>query len=400
MHPLKLPVQFSAAFICSLLLWLLPAPLARAETKPDDITLTLQTLEDFHSAEQTNALKPVTSADESYRSKLEKFQKTAQDAGNLKSVLAAKEAITELDAGRPPLVSDDAGVAAIQKAHIALRQKAVADSAKAIAKIDQAYLASLKKLVVDLTKAGKIEQAMEAQAKMDALAAAPKPGAANANPGTEEIEIWKKKALEEFPALRQPDSDLAKSVKTITERKKVTTPSYFKYPQWPYLLAKEVSLTLEDENKRKMAMARPSLDQKLQIKSAWGLLTPGGPGGLSKDLKLTITSEGRPFPVYKEFLNETEVFVIHPINREVPGTVDFSEITGKSRGTLVIKVHDHEFGDCRYEILKSGKIFKSDELDTDDWKTIQVPFQNESVIFAIHPTGWNCEFAFVTYSIQ
>ena len=241
---LKRSAHFSAASICSFLLWILPPQPAAAETKSDDVMLTLQTLADFHSAEQTVAQKPIMDADASYRSKLERIQKTAQDAGNLKSVLAAKQSITELDAGRPPLVSDDAEVAAIQKTYIAQRQKAEAESAKALAKVDQDYLATLKKLVADLTKAGKIEQAMEVQAKVDGLAAAatPQPGAATMTPGAEEIEIWKKKALDEFPALKQPESELANRVKTLSEKKKAINPSFFKNPQWPYLLAQEASL--------------------------------------------------------------------------------------------------------------------------------------------------------------
>jgi hypothetical protein len=228
--------------ICGTLLMavMLPA-FTSAQTKSQDPALELQTLEDFHAAAQMVARKPVTDTDEGYRASLEKHQKTAQTAGDLKRVLAAKQAIADLDAGRPP-VSDDPSVAAIQKAYIVQRQKAVAASEQAVAKIDQAHLVSLKKLVVELTKAGHIEQAMKAQAKVDELAALPDPKAAPAQAATgeQEIEIWKKKAQEEFPALKDPASPLNKQLKALMDQKK-TSPSFFKNPQWPYLLAKEAN---------------------------------------------------------------------------------------------------------------------------------------------------------------
>lgn len=46
------------------------------------------------------------------------------------------------------------------------------------------------------------------------------------------------KALEEFPTLKDPASPLSKKVLSLREAKKLT-PSFFKNPQWPYLLAKE-----------------------------------------------------------------------------------------------------------------------------------------------------------------
>lgn len=221
---------------------------ATAENQPKDTLLTLQTLEDSRSVDQAGARRPVVDADAIYRSELEELQKSSQAAGDLKSVLAAKKAIEDLDAGRPPMVSDDEAVAAIQKIHKARRQKAEAESVKLLTKIDQVYLASLKRLVADLTKAGKIEDAVEVQAKVDGLVGAHHSTTALSNPGAGEVEVWKKKAMEEFPALKQPDSELAKSVKALTERKKVTDPEFFKNTQWPYLLAKEANSALNPTN--------------------------------------------------------------------------------------------------------------------------------------------------------
>jgi Carbohydrate esterase, sialic acid-specific acetylesterase len=230
--------------ICGTLLMavMLPASTS-AQTKSQDPALELQTVEDFHAAELMLARKPVNEADDDYRAKLEKHQKTAQAAGDLKGVLAAKQAIADLDVGRQSLVSDDPGVAGIQKAYIARRQKADAASKLAISKIDQAHLASLKRLVVELTKAGHIDQAQKVQGKVDGLAEIlnPKADPQQSATGGQELEIWKKKAQEEFPALKDPASPLNKRLKALMAEKK-GIPGYFKNPQWPYLLAKEADL--------------------------------------------------------------------------------------------------------------------------------------------------------------
>jgi hypothetical protein len=164
-----------------------------AEAKPEDPALILQTLEDFHYAEQTTARKPVVAADASYRYRLEKYQKTSQAAGNLKAVLAAKQALDELDAGEPVSISGDAEVAKIQKAYTAERRRADAATGKALAKINQDYLASLRKLVTDLTKSGHIDQAVKVQEKVDELSSllSQKDNATNPDAASSDTEEWK-----------------------------------------------------------------------------------------------------------------------------------------------------------------------------------------------------------------
>jgi hypothetical protein len=138
----------------------------------EDIKLTLQTMEDFHSAEQAAARKPV---------------------------------------------------------------------------LDQDYSNSLKRLVADLTKKGEIEQAMEAQAKVDQLGTLPGKEPATAKPATEQAQSeWKNKALAEFPELSNPNSPLSKRVQSLKELKR-NQPSYFSNPQWPYLLTQEASKALEPD---------------------------------------------------------------------------------------------------------------------------------------------------------
>jgi hypothetical protein len=241
-----IPKPFDASSVllgCYLLLALLLFQPASAESKPLDVVLELQTLQDFYEAAQIQARKSVNDVDANYRYKLEKFQKTAQADGNLKSVVAAKRAIEDLDASRPLLTSDDPGVADIQTAYISQRQKDVVESEKALAKVDQVHLVSLKDLVVKLTKAGQIEQALEVQAAVDKLNSSPTTKSTPTTPPQEGqgSEYWKKRAFEEFPELKQPESELSRSVKALKEKKEKTDPGFFKNPQWPHLLAKEAS---------------------------------------------------------------------------------------------------------------------------------------------------------------
>ena len=210
----------------------------------DDHHLRLQTIGDFHDAQRTMASKPITDTEESYRSKLDKYQQTSQAEGNLKSLIAAKQAIEDLDAGNPPSLSEDHEVAAIQKTHLIERRIAQATCGTALVKADQEYIASLKELVIDLTKSGQIDLAQEAQSTLDEFLATLNLEPAKASPesGTAEVEIWKKKALEEFPDLRNPNSPLSKKLQALKEKKR-STPNYFANPRWPYVLAKEVALS-------------------------------------------------------------------------------------------------------------------------------------------------------------
>lgn len=403
---IKLPkscLRFAARFSirCSLIVAFFSPLRTVAQTKTGEAALNLQTLEDFHAAEISLARKPVDGAEASYRSNLLKYQKTAQAAGNLKSLLATKQAIEDLDAGRPPIVNIDPDVAAIQKNYQTQRQKAEAESAKALAKANQEHLTSLKKLVVDLTKSGNIDQAQEVQTKLDGFTVQLNPATeSRAQPFSErEIEMWKKKALDEFPAMADPNSSLSKQVKSLKELKK-SSPNYFSNAQWPYLLAKEASLKEEEEIARKNRVNRIELDGKLVIKARSKLLLPGEAAFMDSKLKVDVVSDGRAFPVYRELWNQPDVFVIHPLENGVPGTVDFSGITQHSHGTLIIKIRDHPRGDCRFEIWKADREMDKKNLDQDRWVSTTITFEKESVMLKIFATGWNDEFSFITYEIR
>jgi hypothetical protein len=217
-----------------------------AQDKPENGAPTLQALEDSHSAQRAAARKPLREATESYRTKLEEYGKSSQVAGNLKAVLAAKQAIDDQDAGRPVTPSGDVELTKIQSAYAVELRKADAACAKAVAKVDRDQIESLKKLVASLTKDGRIEQAVSAQNKLDQLIVSlgEADSAVTVATGPSDIEEWKQRALSEFPDLGNPNSKLSLRVKELRDAK-ASIRGYFSNPQWPYLLTTEASLSLK-----------------------------------------------------------------------------------------------------------------------------------------------------------
>ena len=222
----------------------------KALAKPDpDYLASLKKLEALHSADQARAQQPLATLQENYRKILEKYEGEAKTSGNYKSLFAVRGAIAvipDLGAGRAVVLSEDANIAKLEIAYVNQRKIAEAVSLKALAKIDQDYLASLRNLATELAKAGQTEVAVKAQNAADQFAAQLK-DANPANPTAEspELALWKKKALEEFPALKDPTSVLSQNVKALRETKERMSPGFSKNSQWPYLLAKEASLALQ-----------------------------------------------------------------------------------------------------------------------------------------------------------
>ncbi len=210
-------------------------------TYAEEVTDTLQTMEDFHEVELALIKEPLIKLETAYRENLADFQKKSQQAGDLNGVIAAKQAIDDLDAGRPPTPSTSNEIRTIQKNYTGNRQKIETECAKSTAKINQSHLDALRKMVSELTKQGEIENAMAVQKKVDELSAAlpSKPAVQPAGSAPETSE-WKSKALEEFPELSNPSSDLSKRFQSLKDAKKIT-PGYFNDPKWPYLLAKEAN---------------------------------------------------------------------------------------------------------------------------------------------------------------
>lgn len=107
------------------------------------------------------------------------------------------------------------------------------------------------------------------------------------------------------------------------------------------------------------------------------------------------------FPVYKDLWGEKQVFVIHPIAKDKPGVLDFSKITKHAKGILTVKARNHPKGNCRIEMVRGdGTIVHTTDVKNKEWITMQVPFNDETITLQVHATGWYCEHAFITYSIQ
>jgi hypothetical protein len=264
-NPLFVELRFLCCSVLGFLIFgMLTLQQSSADTKIAESAQSLQTLEDFYSAAQTVARKPIVAADESYLSKLEKYQRKSQDAGNLKSVLAAKQAIDDLNAGRTVVASEDTYVASTQKIYIAQHKKAEAEAKIGLAKADRDHLASMKKLVAELTKSGHIDEAVGIQAKIDEFSAIPhrNAGPEKTDVTAQELEIWKKKALEEFPDLKDPNSSLSKVVASLKEEKR-SNPGYFSNPKWPYELAREASKLGEESKKAPSAAITRTTEPRL-----------------------------------------------------------------------------------------------------------------------------------------
>ncbi len=204
-----------------------------------------QTLLDFQSIEIEAAKKPLADLDAKHRADLEKLQKDWQGAGNLESADAAEMALKALEEGRQPLISENASVAALQKNHLQNRQAVDLECQKALMKLDQDYLAKFTKLASDLDQAGNTTKSAEVRAHADSVNQRIKAGGAGAIAKAAELAIWKKKALDEYPALADPKSALSLKVKSRVKELTVSNPSYLTNPQWPYLLAKEAGLALK-----------------------------------------------------------------------------------------------------------------------------------------------------------
>ncbi|MGB6221844.1 lectin-like protein [Haloferula sp.] len=158
----------------------------------------------------------------------------------------------------------------------------------------------------------------------------------------------------------------------------------------------ELRAKSEDNN-----LGRSGLDDQIVFgEGSYRLLTPDDIAFSKISPKIQIISDNRAFPLYKSLWGEENVFCIHPTSGDTPGTVDFSKITGKSKGNLIINMRDDPRGDCRIEVLKGNEIFDSIQLDTDEWKTVSIPFEEDRVVIKVYATGWSCEYAFITYEIS
>ncbi len=104
--------------------------------------------------------------------------------------------------------------------------------------------------------------------------------------------------------------------------------------------------------------------------------------------------------VAKMHYGEADVFLAHPESPQVPAEVDFSGITRRAAGTLVLKLHSLETGDCDAHIKVGGADFRTVTVAGNVWQTVAVPFDKNDVVVVIQATGWQWEHAFITYRIE
>lgn len=105
-------------------------------------------------------------------------------------------------------------------------------------------------------------------------------------------------------------------------------------------------------------------------------------------------------PKYSRLLGKRDVIMLHPFNEEKAAEIDFSEITSKAKGKLRIVARNHPGGDFKIEILVGGKVLIAESVGKNDWERFTVPFDREAVVLRNVANGWQCEHAFLEYSIS
>ncbi|VGO11868.1 hypothetical protein PDESU_00415 [Pontiella desulfatans] len=119
----------------------------------------------------------------------------------------------------------------------------------------------------------------------------------------------------------------------------------------------------------------------------------------SVNASLATFPETGPPATFKQLWGKNDVFMIHPLNRNDPGSVDFSQITEQGKGTLRLLIHKHPDGNHKLEIMRAGRNVFSDHIFQEKWVPIDIPFDHQPITLNIIPTGWMFEWSFITYSI-
>lgn len=139
---------------------------------------------------------------------------------------------------------------------------------------------------------------------------------------------------------------------------------------------------------------REVTDPLLKISTSTSLL----PKNDDRGLNATRDDKHTP-PVYRRIFGQQDVIMLEPFNREKPAQIDFSAITKEGKGVLRIEARNHPNGDFVLEILKAGTSFKKETIGANKWERYTIPFDHEEIVVKNFANGWNCEFAFIDYSI-
>lgn len=139
---------------------------------------------------------------------------------------------------------------------------------------------------------------------------------------------------------------------------------------------------------------REVTDPLLKITTSTQLLPEKDDKGLSAKRNEKSTP-----PMYSRIFGQQNVIMLEPFSREKPAQIDFSGITSNHKGTLRIGARNHPSGDFQIEILKGGVTLKKESVGNNKWERYTIPFDHEAVVLKNFANGWNCEFAFIDYSI-
>lgn len=108
----------------------------------------------------------------------------------------------------------------------------------------------------------------------------------------------------------------------------------------------------------------------------------------------------------RTYFGKNDVFCVHPWSQEQPASADFSAITSKTSGVLVIELHNlfdpesKQAGDCQATFKVDGKEFRKMTVGGNVWQRVDVPFDRNRVEVEIAATGWFWEHAFFTYAVR
>jgi len=104
-------------------------------------------------------------------------------------------------------------------------------------------------------------------------------------------------------------------------------------------------------------------------------------------------------PLYTRWMGKRDVIMLHPFGEKRPAEMDFSAITSNAKGKLRLAIRNHPAGDFKLEILVNGTMVVEESVGKDNWERFTVPFDHETVVLRDVANDWQCEHAFIEYSI-
>ncbi|MFO0802213.1 MAG: hypothetical protein U0791_03680 [Gemmataceae bacterium] len=109
--------------------------------------------------------------------------------------------------------------------------------------------------------------------------------------------------------------------------------------------------------------------------------------------------------VAKQFAERKNVLCSHPVSRGSPGVFNFTKLTAKEKGTLVLRACSagppRKTGGGRVVVLVGGKPAVDETIDQGGkWRSFEIPFDKQRVVVEHHPIDWAHEAMFFDYEIK